>query len=233
VSAGDRLPEDVFRRYEERHGPLLNLYGCTELGAIAACAPDDAVDVRMGSAGRLMPGVTLSVGAADDAADAARELSFRHDFGFEGYADDDGEPKLSDGVFATRDLGRLLPGAYLQVCGRADHHVNRDGRLVALTDVEGALQNIASIERAAVVVNGRTRRGVALIAICVASPGGVPCGKDLRRACLDVLPKHAIPDEFLFVPDLPLLPSGKLDRVAINARYAPASPDTPAPAGPR
>jgi len=233
VSAGDRLPEDVFRRYEERHGPLLNLYGCTELGAIAACAPDDAVDVRMGSAGRLMPCVTLCASAADDAAHAARELSFRHDFGFEGYADDDGEPQLSDGVFATHDIGRLLAGGHLQVCGRADHHVNRDGRLVALTDVEAALQNIAGIERAAVVANGRTRRGAALIAVCLASPAGAPGGRELRRACLDVLPKHAIPDEFLFVADLPMLPSGKLDRVAIRARYAPVTPDGTAPADTR
>jgi acyl-CoA synthetase (AMP-forming)/AMP-acid ligase II len=232
VSAGDRLPEDVFRRYEERHGTLLNLYGCTELGAIAACAPDDDLDARMRSAGRLMPGVTLCASRAEDANDA-RELAFRHDFGFEGYAGDDGEPKRSEDFFPTRDLGRLLAGGYLQVCGRVDHHVNRDGRLVALTDVEAALQNVAGIERAAVVAHGRTRRGAALVAVCLPSAAGAPGVKELRRACLDVLPKHAIPDEFLFVTDLPVLPSGKLDRVAIRARYAPAAADDAAPAGSR
>jgi acyl-CoA synthetase (AMP-forming)/AMP-acid ligase II len=111
------------------------------------------------------------------------------------------------------------------VLGRSDHQVNRDGRLVALTDVETALQSIAGVERAAVFANGRTRRGAALMALCVPSKAGIPGERELRRACMDVLPKHAIPDAFLIVSELPLLPSGKLDRIAIRARYASGAAD--------
>lgn len=224
VSAGDCLPEDVLSRYEERYGPLLNLYGCTELGAIAACAPSDALAVRMKSVGRLMPAVTLCPGTAVNGADSeTRELRFRHEFGFRGYADEAGEPRLpdsaGDGGFATHDLGALTEGGYLRVRGRADHHVNRDGRLVALTEVEAALERIEGIARAAVVSSGRSRRGAALIAVCVPAAAGISSGRHLRRACLDVLPRHAIPDEFLLVSELPVLPSGKLDRIAIRTRY--------------
>jgi acyl-coenzyme A synthetase/AMP-(fatty) acid ligase len=231
ITAGDVLTEELFARYEARHGPLLNLYGCTELGAIAACAASDPRELRGTTAGRLMPHARLCESPRVD--DDLRELRFRHDHGFAGYAGEDGEPTPESGArsaagFATHDLGRMLGNGCLQVLGRSDHHVNRDGRLVALTDIETALQCIDGIAQAAVVARGRTRRGQALTAVCVPSAPGRHDPRGLRRACLELLPKHAIPDAFVLVPELPRLASGKIDRVRLGERFAPgAAPASP------
>jgi acyl-CoA synthetase (AMP-forming)/AMP-acid ligase II len=162
-------------------------------------------------------------GDADTGADAGwQALAFIHEYGFQGYAGEDGIPQAHGGAFATRDIGRIDDRGFLHVLGRSDHHVKRDGRLVSLTDVESALRHIDGIRQAAVIASDHGRRGRTLVAVCVPAGPDEPDERRLRRACLDVLPRHAIPDRFVLVADLPRLPSGKLDRVRLGVMHGQA-----------
>ncbi len=217
VMAGDRLPADLFDRYEKLHGCLVNLYGSTELGVIAAGTPADPVARRRDMIGRPMQGVTIR----NAKAMAIDTLCFRHDYGFEGYVGADGRALPGpDGSLATNanfcsnDVGRMIDG-YLTVHGRADDLVNRDGLLVACADVAAALTILPGITEAVILGGDMTRRGRALIAFCVPSPGMVREVGALRKACRGVLPARAIPDQFVFVAELPRLPSGKVDRLML------------------
>ena len=219
VMAGDRLPTDLFDRYERLHGCLVNLYGSTELGVIAAGHPGDPPHRRRDVIGRPMPGVVIR---NEDPA-IADVLWFRHEDGFDCYTDTDGhalrEPngsRASGACFRSNDIGQLIDG-YLSVHGRADDLVNRDGLLVACDDVAAALRGIPGIEEAVILGGEMTRRGRALIAFCVPATDALLDGAALRKACLRVLPSRAIPDEFVFLTDLPRLPSGKVDRVGLQA----------------
>jgi acyl-CoA synthetase (AMP-forming)/AMP-acid ligase II len=81
----------------------------------------------------------------------------------------------------------------------------------------GALEGI---EQVVVFAGDMTRRGRALVAFCV------PAAKDrwdapaLRKAALDVLPPHAVPDHFVLLPEIPRLPTGKADRERLRRLYA-------------
>ncbi len=216
VAAGDRLREDTFASYESRFGGVVNLYGSTEMGAIAAASPDDAREVRAKKVGKPMPGVRVRVTEVESAGEmkGVGELWCQHECGFEGYVDESGEPDKGTQVdwFRTRDLGRICSDGCLEVLGRCDHSVNRNGLLVVLAEVERAMETIEGIERVAVVAEGESQRGKGIAAYCLLSPGARFKETELRASCFDILPRHAIPDAVLIVRSLPMLPNGKVDR---------------------
>lgn len=232
VMAGDRLTTELFDRYERMHGRLVNLYGSTELGVIAAGDPEDPAERRRNLIGRLLPGVSLWGGpdepsAAGDPA-VPYPLWFDHDFGFECYVDLDGrevrEPdgSLTSGArFRSGDFGRLV-GGYLDVVGRDDDRVNRDGLLLACGEVAAALRAIDGIEQVAVLAGGASRRGRALIAFCVPAAGSRWAPGSLRKACFGILPARAVPDQILILAEMPHLANGKIDRAELRRRHATA-----------
>ncbi|WP_159397257.1 class I adenylate-forming enzyme family protein [Sorangium cellulosum] len=238
VVAGDKLSPEAFEKAEALFRRVVNLYGSTEMGVICAADARETEGPRATTVGRPLPGVTLHLEPQPGSAEgdgSPGDLFCAHPYGFEGYVDSDGEPlsRAADaqaGGYATRDLGRLHPDGLLEVLGRGDHAVKRDGRLVMLAEVERALERLAGVERAAVVVAGETRRGRGIVAFCTPRAGVEIEPGGLRRACQGALPAYAVPDEICLLPSLPLLPSGKLDRRALQ-RAAPA-PHSPHEASP-
>jgi len=229
VLAGDRVTADLFDRHEAMCGPVLNLYGSTELGATALGQVADAAELRRACVGRLLPGVSVwrDPGEPHDATGPAvpEPLCFRHEFGFDGYADGNGDgiaeadgTRASGRRFRSSDVGRLVDG-YLEVSGRVDDLVNRDGLLVACADVAGAIGEITGVSEAVVLAGDTARRGRALIAFCVADPDSRWDAATLRQACRDVLPTRCIPDQILLIPRMPLLASGKVDRQALRHHH--------------
>ncbi|WP_437618258.1 class I adenylate-forming enzyme family protein [Sorangium sp. So ce1151] len=235
VVAGDKLSPEAFEKTEALFRRVVNLYGSTEMGVICAADARETEGPRAVTVGRPLPGVTLRLEPQPGSVEgdgSPGDLSCAHPYGFEGYVDNDGEPAPRDadahdraGWYSTRDLGRYHPGGLLEVLGRGDHAVKRDGRLVMLAEVERALERLAGVERAAVVVAGETRRGRGIVAFCTPRAGADIEPGALRRACQGALPAYAVPDEICLLPSLPLLPSGKLDRRALQ-RIAPP-PYTP------
>lgn len=226
VVAGDRLPREVFEAAELRFRRVLNLYGSTEMGAISVADAESCEGPRSTTVGTPLPGVELRLDGVDDGIEApagAGVIACRHPYGFEGYVDGEGgawtgEPPLRDGWYRTRDLGRLHDGGYLEVLGREDHSVNRDGRLVVLAEVERAMEQLPGVERAVTVLGGEQLRGRAIVAYCALRDGHGLDASRVRDACAGVLPPYAIPDQVVITSALPLLANGKVDRKALAAQ---------------
>ncbi|MEB3274576.1 MAG: class I adenylate-forming enzyme family protein [Prochlorothrix sp.] len=235
VAAGDRVREDTFTPYEARFGCLIKLYGSTEMGALSASSPAEPPETRSQTVGQPMPDVTFCLKetetlTAEDRAKGLGELWCRREAGFEGYLDWQGQPLDlgqwdAAGWFRTKDLGRLWPDGGVEVLGRCDHSVNRDGLLVFFADVERVLESLVGVEAAVVVSKGESQRGKNLTAYCVVSAGYGGTAIDLRQQCFDRLPNRAVPDRVLLVKALPLLANGKIDRQALVRRVD--APDVP------
>jgi len=215
VTAGDRFRgEGAFAKYEALFGCSVNLYGSTEMGAISASNPEDSFADRSETAGRPMNGVQICI--KEDNADMG-ELWCRHESGFYGYADTEGNsialsPENRDGWFSTRDMGLIRKDGRIEIMGRCDHSVNRDGLLVFFADVERAMKTIKGVESVVVVSKGETSRGKGILACCVIGKNLEIKDKDIRKACFDILPGRAVPDEIVIFENFPMLPSGKVDR---------------------
>lgn len=215
VVAGDKLAPDEAAAFEEKHGTLVCLYGSTELGAITAGLPDDPVALRHLTAGPPMDGMTLELDdtSPEEAAADVRSMRVRAQAGLLGYADTKGDIIApAPDIWTTGDLIRLHDGNRIEVLGRADHAVNRDGLLVHMGEIEACLTRADGVGQAAVVVAGRSRRGAGLVAFCTLTRADAASEDAILQHCRTLLPPRAVPDHLVILDVLPMLASGKVDR---------------------
>ncbi|HKH48908.1 MAG TPA: amino acid adenylation domain-containing protein [Thermoanaerobaculia bacterium] len=136
-------------------------------------------------------------------------------------------------LYRTGDLARWLPDGQLEFLGRIDRQVKIRGFRIELGEVEAALARLPGIGSAAAVLR-RDERGEARLVGYAAPPAGkpAPTALELRRALRTRLPEYMVPAAFVVLPELPLTPSGKIDRDALpeptqaagNERVAPRTP---------
>lgn len=227
VTAGDKVKRETMAGFEERFGPLLNLYGSAEMGAVSAASPTDPAETRLATAGYPLTGIELRTDTAGLDGDVAVEegvgmLQCRQMNGSAGYLIQDGEwrfePRADSAWFDMGDLARIRIDGYIEIVGRSGLSIKRDGLLVVFADVESALEKVDGVQRAVVLASGERLRGSRLIGICVAETSGqAPQPEAVRKRCFELLPRYAVPDDVVIVESLPQLPSGKINRPALRA----------------
>lgn len=226
VTAGDRVKPETVAAFQPRFGPLLNLYGSAEMGAVSAPSPLDPCDARIGTSGYALAGIELRVATAaaehgDVEGDGVGVVQCRQANGFGGYLIHEEawrfEPRTDDTWFEMQDLARIRADGWVEILGRSGLSVKRDGLLVIFADLEAALERVDGVQRAVVVAVGETRRGSRLIGVCQADrTRPAPQPDAVRQSCGQLLPRYAVPDEVMIVDVLPQLPSGKIDRRAVR-----------------
>lgn len=218
VTAGDRINKTTYENFENKFGQLVNLYGSTELGAIATSALSDPLETRSNGVVHVMPGVEARLATGESENDMA-EIMCRHAAGFDTYVDKEGKqiPREADGWFMTKDLGRMISGNIFKVSGRTGNSINRNGILVSFTEVESLMeQGIAEVEFAVVAAKEEENvRGKVLVACCERKPGSGIDAAGIRSRCFDIMLRHMVPDEVLLMNEIPRLANGKFDRKKI------------------
>jgi O-succinylbenzoic acid--CoA ligase len=165
--------------------------------------------------GRPLDGVDVDV-RADGVVTVAGPVLFR------GYRlrPDLTATALVDGRYVTGDLGRL-DGGRLVVLGRADDVVVTGGENVPAALVEDAVAAHPGVSAVAVVGRADPEWGERVVAVVSAvDPADPPALEDVRDRARATLPAHALPRELVLVDELPLLPSGKVDRLRVRALLA-------------
>jgi acyl-coenzyme A synthetase/AMP-(fatty) acid ligase len=217
VTSGQRIREDLFAALDALCGNhLVNQYGSTEMGPISACAPNDDFAKRISTIGSPMADVNLRIEHNGD--HESGDLYCQHPYGFEGYMDEAGNWLVqAQDWHRTGDAAKKNDNGEIIVTGRADNSINRSGFLILLADIEKALETFDSVTQAVVVpINSTNIQGQTLVAFCVKAVNTSPTETELRSASSKILPKYGVPDVFLMVDNLPLLPSGKPDQQALK-----------------
>ena len=120
-------------------------------------------------------------------------------------------------LYFTGDLARLASDGDLVILGRKDRLVKVNGQRVALIEIETALHLIPECANA-VVLPSQDAQGAHLTAFVVAANGaGLSLPVHLRACLASQLPAHMVPRRILVVPELPTLPNGKVDGLALIA----------------
>jgi len=118
-------------------------------------------------------------------------------------------------LYLTGDLGMILPDGCLIYMGRKDFQVKIRGYRVEVAEIEAALLGLDSIKAAVVRGQADAAGEQRLLAYVVPAMGHTPTVSELRPALVKTLPDYMIPSVFVFLDTLPLLPNGKVDRLAL------------------
>jgi acetyl-CoA synthetase len=241
ASVGEPLnPEAVVWGREVLGQPIHDNWWQTETGGIMV-ANFASTDVRPGSMGRPLPGVSAAVvrrvpGATGEdgppagvevveAPDVQGELALRPGWPsmFRGYL---GEPEryakcFAGGWYLTGDLVRRDADGYYWFVGRADDVIKSSGHLIGPFEVESALMRHPAVAEAGVIGKPDPVAGEVVKAFVTLKAGHTP-SEELRRDLLAfarrTLGAVVAPKEIAFRESLPLTRSGKIMRRLLRAR---------------
>lgn len=125
--------------------------------------------------------------------------------------------KPGERMYKTGDRVRLLPDGALEYLGRNDDQVKVRGYRIETSEVESALLTHPKVHACIVTAvngHGNTKHLCAYAAVNSDESEMIDTGS-LRRHLGDQLPDYMIPSFFVFMPELPTTPNGKIDRRAL------------------
>jgi acyl carrier protein len=135
-------------------------------------------------------------------------------------------------LYRTGDLGRISEDGLMEYVGRTDNQVKVRGCRVETAEVEAIVSQHPSVRACAVVLRNDASGSPQLLAY-VAAPH--VSASELGSHVEKLLPRYMLPSAYIFVTDMPLTPSGKIDRSRLpaprssdfEARAVHASPESP------
>lgn len=118
-------------------------------------------------------------------------------------------------LYRTGDLARYRADGQIEYLGRIDNQLKISGFRVELGEIETILMHHPQVREAAVVAPNETKGERKLVAYVVTLGDQVGLGRELRKFLKQHLPEYMVPSTFVLVEQLPLTPSGKINRRAL------------------
>ncbi|MBS0231921.1 MAG: amino acid adenylation domain-containing protein [Proteobacteria bacterium] len=229
ILGGEACSNELVARWAKPGRRMLNTYGPTEATVVATyseCAVGEPVSI-----GKALPGYSAYV--LDENLEPVRpgqsgELFIGGAGVGRGYMNLDAltdqrflantiEPEKNDRLYRTYDHVRLGLEGELFFLGRLDDQVKIRGFRIELSEIEAVLMEHPQIKAATVAVVDRDEtKDLAAFVVCHRATD------DLDRAEVDELlrrrmPAYMVPQYLDVVDELPMMPSGKVDRKSLPA----------------
>lgn len=228
ITGAEKLPPPLTEEIARKFGiEPLEGYGCTELSPVAAVNVPDweeggarQIGNKRGTIGQPIPGVAGRIVDPDtfEPVPVGKEglLLMYGGNVMEGYL---GKPELTrsvirDGWYVTGDIARYDEDGFLTITDRLSRFSKIGGEMVPHQKIEDQLHDIVATEDKVFAVTSvpDERRGERLVVV-YAHPNGLDVHHLWQRLNDSGLPNLWVPAErdFVQVPEMPLLGSGKVD----------------------
>jgi O-succinylbenzoic acid--CoA ligase len=226
---GGPVPESLIDEARGEGFPVLPTYGMTETSSqFATLSPADSHSKRHTAGRPLAFGEIMICDERDAVTPEGVEgrIYVRGPMVGMGYWNPNGtvEPLLrTDGWFPTTDIGSVDAQGYLTVHGRLDNVIISGGEKIHAEELENALAHIDGVAHAVVVGADDAEWGQRPMAYVELRPGNSLSESAIMTLLGDRVARHKLPIRIEFLPGMPLLPSGKPDRRAVQSRLAASS----------
>ena len=223
LSAGGPLAPAVVERIRRAFPgvALFNNYGCTEIGPRATAVDYSAYPDKIGSIGRSIPGVNVTVVRPDLSLAGVQEVGEIVLSGpslMSGYYRDPrtSADRMSRHGFHTGDYAYADSDGFLYYHGRADDIFKCGGEKVSAREIEDVILAHAGVLEAAVVPQTDPVLGQVPVAYVVRAEEDGPNQEDLQRFCRRALSMHKVPRMVHFLDKLERTASGKVQKFRLK-----------------
>lgn len=218
-SSSSSMPPQVIGEIERTFGaPLIEAYGMTEASHQMASNP--LRGQRKPGAVGLAAGPEIAImGDNGDLLKAGEigEIVIRGDNVTRGYENNPtaNAAAFTNGWFRTGDQGTMDGDRYISLTGRLKEIINRGGEKVSPREVDEILMDHPSVQQVVVFAMPHEKLGEEVAAAIVLRQGAKVDEKELRDFCSQRLAAFKVPRKIVFLDQIPLGATGKLQRIGL------------------
>src|SRR5438552_3018973 len=233
ASGGAAVPQSLIAAYERKFGvPIVQAWGMTEISPLAtvsrltAAMEDWSEKERLrqrGKQGRLIPGLEMSVvdGQGREIAWDGRqsgELRIRGPWVADRYYKGQ---QFADGWLHTGDVVTVDEHGFVQIVDRTKDLIKSGGEWISSVALENAIMAHPKVLEAAVIAVAHDRWQERPLACIVPKPEfrNLITKEEILGALRSHLPAWWLPDEIVFIEEVPKTSVGKFDKKVLRERF--------------
>ena len=220
-----------YKHIGDEECPIVDTWWQTETGGMMITTLPAVSDMKPGSAGPPLPGISADIvdvrGNPVEAGEAGylvvnkpwpgmlRTLYKNDERFINEYWDEYSIPDRDQWVYFPEDGAKLDDDGYITILGRVDDVINVSGHRIGTMEVESAIVGVEGVAEAAVVGGNHEMKGEAVYAYVITEEGQDETDafrQQIIEAVEDGIGPFARPEEVVFTPDLPKTRSGKIMR---------------------
>ena len=224
ISGGAPMPVEVIREFEARFDvPIYECYGLTET-TVGATAHRPGMPRKPGSVGVPYDGVELMISDPHGRPlpdQETGEIAVRGPTVTPGYFNrpEATAKAIRDGWFHTGDLGYRDADGYYFIVDRLKDMIIKGGYNIYPREIEEVLYERPEIAQAAVIGVHDAAKGEVVRAVIACKAGRTVSAAVLRTHLAARLAKYKLPQDYVFLDDLPKGPTGKILKRELRERW--------------
>lgn len=216
------VPPSLVSASEEAGIKCCRCYGSTEMPTVSQCNPDDPLDKRLNTDGRLNPGVEVRiVNDLGNDVDAGKEgeIAVRGAERFLGYTDKalDDASFLEGGWFLTGDIGRIDAEGYLAITDRKKDIIIRGGENISSREVEELLIGVPGVREAAAIGVADARLGERICAVVTTDGSAEVSVTAIDQVFRSIgVARQKTPEKLVILKEFPRTATGKIQKAELR-----------------
>ncbi|MGA2553640.1 MAG: long-chain fatty acid--CoA ligase [Smithella sp.] len=240
-SGGSAMPRHLIESYEKKYGVLMAQgYGATETSPVVTLSVpkstmdtlsvDERIDIRT-TAGMPIPGLDVKLVNMESGKEARMdgkemgEILVRGPWIANEYYKDPKQSAMTfpDGWFHTGDIGTMSNEGYISLVDRTKDLIKSAGEWISSIDLENAIMGCSRVLEAAVISLPDDKWQERPMACIVPQPDAANTitKEEIQAYLKDKVAKWWIPDEIVFMTELPKTSVGKFNKKKLRETVVP------------
>ncbi|HXZ51147.1 MAG TPA: 3-(methylthio)propionyl-CoA ligase [Burkholderiales bacterium] len=234
VIGGSACPPAMLRTFQEDYGvEVLHAWGMTEMSPLGTVCTLKAKHKSGGKEaryavqskqGRTIFGVDMKIVGAEGQelpmdGKAFGDLHVRGPWVISSYFKGEGGDPLRNGWFPTGDVATIDPDGYMQITDRSKDVIKSGGEWISSIDLENIAVAHPAVAEAAVIGIKHPKWDERPVVVVVKKAGQDVSRDDLLKFYEGKIAKWWMPDDVVFVKELPHTATGKLSKLTIREQF--------------